>query len=107
VWIGGSFKSGVVVDVDGRPIGAARDSLTWPDTFTSVGSVRLTPGRHTLRFRYGGPGLRPGSGGTPPFGTGPVVLSPATQDSAITYVEPARARTLCGKSLDWVEALRG
>ncbi|HUK97475.1 MAG TPA: hypothetical protein VLV46_07445 [Gaiellaceae bacterium] len=107
VWVGGSFKAGVAVDVDGRRVGGARDSLNWPDTFTSLGSVQLTPGRHTLGFNYSGAGLRPGSGGTPPFGTGPIVLSPATQDGAITYVQPADARTLCGKTLDWVEALRG
>ncbi len=107
VWVGGSFKSAVGIDVDGRSVGRARDSLNWPDTFTYIGSVRLAPGRHTLRFRYDGPGLRPGSGGIPPFGVGPIVLSPATEDSAITYVRPADARSLCGKSLDWLEALRG
>jgi len=107
VSIGGSFKSAVGVDVDGRRVGVARDVLGWPDTFTQVGTVRLAPGRHTLRFRYDGPGWRPGSGGVPPFGLGPVVLSPATEDSAIVYVQPANARRLCGKSLDWVEALRG
>ena len=107
VWIGGSFKSAVGVDVDGRPVGGARDALGWPDTFAPIGTVRLAPGRHTLRFRYGGPGLRPGSGGVPPFGVGPLVLSPATEDTAITYVQPANARKLCGRSLDWVEALRG
>ena len=63
VWVGGSFKSAVGIDVDGRSVGRARDSLNWPDTFTYIGSVRLAPGRHTLRFRYDGPGLRPGSGG--------------------------------------------
>jgi hypothetical protein len=107
VWVGGSFKSAVGIDVDGHRVGGARDSLNWPDTFTYVGSVRLVPGHHTLRFRYDGPGLRPGSGGTPPFGVGPVVLSPATEDSAITYVSPSNAHSLCGKSLDWIEALRG
>ena len=107
VWVGGSFRSAVGIDVDGRRVGGARNSLGWPDTFTYIGSVRLAPGRHTLRFRYAGAGLRPGSGGTPPFGVGPIVLSPATEDSAITYVRPADARSLCGKSLDWIEALRG
>jgi hypothetical protein len=107
VWVGGSFKSAVGIAVDGRRVGSARDSLNWPDTFTYVGSVRLGPGRHTLRFRYAGPGLQPGSGGTPPFGVGPIVLSPATEDSSISYVTPADARSLCGKSLDWIEALRG
>ena len=54
-----------------------------------------------------GPPVRPGSGGIPPFGVGPIVLSPETEDAPVTYVAPANAATLCGKSLDWVEALRG
>ncbi len=107
VWVGGSYRSGVSVEVDGRRVGTVRDSLGWPGTFTYLGAIRLAPGRHTLRFRYDGPGLRPGSGGTPPFGVGPVVLSAGTPDSPITYVRPSAARTLCGQSLDWVEALRG
>jgi hypothetical protein len=107
VWVGGSFKSGVAIDIDGHRVGSARDSLNWPDTFTYLGADRVGPGRHTLRFTYDGPSWRPGSGGIPPFGVGPIVLSSATQDSPITYVRPANARSLCGKSLDWVEALRG
>ena len=107
VWVGGSFKSAVSILVDGRRVGGARDSLNWPDTFTSIGTLRLSPGPHTLVFRYTGPGLRPGSGGIPPFGVGPIVLSAATEDSGVAYVRPSSVRSLCGKSLDWVEALRG
>jgi hypothetical protein len=107
VWLGGSFKSGVAIDIDGHRAGSARNLLNWPDTFTYLGAARVGRGRHTIRFTYDGPSWRPGSGGIPPFGVGPIVLSPATQDSSITYVAPARARSLCGKSLDWVEALRG
>jgi hypothetical protein len=107
VWVGGSFKGTVEVDVDGRRVGTARDRLNWPGTFTPLGSIRLPAGRHTLRFRYGGASWRPGSGGDPPFGVGPIALSAATNDSSVTYVSPANARSLCGRNLDWVEALRG
>ncbi|HEY7396865.1 MAG TPA: hypothetical protein VH538_01070, partial [Gaiellaceae bacterium] len=102
VWLGGSFRSTASIAVDGRPVGSARQSLGWPDTFTRIGSVRLAPGSHTLVFRYAGPSWRPGSGGIPPFGAGPIVLSPDTEDAPVTYVAPANAATLCGKSLDWV-----
>ena len=107
VWVGGSFKAGVELSVDGRRVGGARDQLNWPDTFTGLGAVLLKAGRHTLRFRYTGPDLRPGSGGIPPFGVGPIALSTSTDDSSITYVRPTDARSLCGKTLDWIEALRG
>jgi hypothetical protein len=107
VWVGGSFKGTVDVDVDGRRVGTARDQLNWPATFSPIGSIRLTAGQHTLRFRYGGPSWRPGSGGDPPFGVGPISLSATTNDEPVTYVSPVDARSLCGRSLDWVEALRG
>lgn len=106
-WIGGSFKAPVEIDVDGRRVGRAAGKLNWPGTFTSVGAIRLGPGSHLLRFRYSGPSLRPGSGGTPPFGTGPIGISASTGDTQVTFVRPESARTLCGKSLDWIEALRG
>jgi len=38
---------------------------------------------------------------------GPIVLSSATSASPVTYVRPADARWLCGRNLDWIEALRG
>jgi hypothetical protein len=107
VWVGGSFKGALEVDVDGRRVGTERDRLNWPGTFSTLGSIRLPAGRHTLRFRYDGASWRPGSGGEPPFGVGPIALSLSTDDAPVTYVSPADARSLCGKSLDWVEALRG
>ena len=106
VWVGGSFKAGVEIDVDGRRVGGARDQLNWPNTFTQLAAVRLAPGKHTLSLRYSGPDIRPGSGGTPPFGLGPIALSAATNDSRVMYVRPPDARSLCGKTLDWIEALR-
>jgi hypothetical protein len=81
--------------------------LNWPGTFASLGAIRLGRGSHLLRFRYSGPSLRPGSGGTPPFGVGPIGISSSTGDTPVRFVRPERARTLCGKSLDWIEALRG
>ena len=60
VWVAGSFKGVVQVDVDGRRVGTARDQLNWPGTLSPLGSIRLTPGRHTLRFRLRGPEPAPG-----------------------------------------------
>ncbi len=107
VWIAGSFKAPVEVDVDGQRVGRASGELNWPGTFASLGAIRLGRGSHVLRFRYSGPSLRPGSGGTPPFGVGPIGISSSTGDTPVRFVRPESARTLCGKSLDWIEALRG
>ena len=59
-----------------------------------------------LTFRYDGPDVHPGSAGAGYFGLGPVVVGPPGPALPVTYVKPANARSLCGKSLDWVEAVR-
>ena len=107
IWVGGSFRTRVRVSIDGRPVGSARNVLQWPGNFVQVGDEQLGAGPHTFRVEYGGSDLRPGSAGTPPFGLGPFAIVQGTQERPVTYVRPSRARGLCGKSLDWVEALRG
>jgi hypothetical protein len=104
VWVGGSFRRRLEVFVDGMPVGAARHRLSSDGQYTQIGDVTLSAGRHIVTLHYDKPDLRPGSGG-PPFALGPLVLSTATADLPVTYVEPGNARTLCGKRLDWVEAL--
>ena len=86
---------------------ARRNVLQWPSNFVQLGDDQLAAGRHTFRLTYSGPDLRPGSAGEPPFGLGPFAVAQGTQDRPVTYVQPAAARSLCGRSLDWVEALRG
>jgi hypothetical protein len=107
IWVGGSFRTRVRVSIDGRPAGSARNVLQWPGNLVHVADEPLGSGSHTFRVEYGGSDLRPGSAGTPPFGLGPFAVAQGIQARQVTYVEPARARSLCGKSLDWVEALRG
>jgi hypothetical protein len=107
VWVGGSFRPRIRVSIDGRPVGNARDVLQWPGNFVRVGEAELNAGRHTFRLDEGSSDLRPGSAGALPWGVGPFAVAPGTQARSVTYVEPARARSLCGKSLDWIEALRG
>jgi hypothetical protein len=106
IWVGGSFRSGLVGWVDGRRVGSDRDELSWPGNFLHLGDARLRVGPHTLRLRYTGPDLLPGSAGAPGFGIGPFGVAKGTEDRPVTYVQPVDARSLCGKSLDWVEALR-
>jgi hypothetical protein len=107
VWIGGSFRAQVEAWVDRTRIGIARNELTWPSNFIHLGDFRLVAGSHTFQLLYSGPDLRPGSAGLPAFGLGPFAVAEGTADRPITYVRPSDARALCGKSLDWVEALRG
>jgi hypothetical protein len=104
IWLGGSFRRRVQLWVDGHLVGTARDQLNHPGGYTPFGALTLGAGKHELRLRYEAANLSPGSGGTP-FPMGPIIVSRNTADLPITYISPAAATSLCGRSLDWVEAL--
>jgi hypothetical protein len=106
VWVGGSFRARLIVGVDGKRVGSARNQLNWPSNFTSMGEVSLSAGSHFLEIRYTGPDLWPGSAGLPAYGLGPFAVADGTEDRPVTYVQPSQARSLCGKSLDWIEAVK-
>lgn len=105
VWVGGSFRRRIEAFVDGRQVGAARDQLNVGGQYTPIARVALPAGTHRVTLRHSSADLRPGSGG-PAFPFGPLVLSRATADRPVAYINPRNARRLCGKSLDWVEAVR-
>jgi hypothetical protein len=48
---------------------------------------------------------KPGSAGDPPFGAGLLVLERHASEAGVDYVSPRRARTLCGKNLDGIDAV--
>lgn len=106
VWLGGSVRSEADLFVDGHAAGSIRHELNNSGEYVLLGRPRLRAGPHLLRIVVHGADLHPGSGGQPgPIG--PLVLS--SQDAAQTrvrYVPSGRAREICGRSWDWVEALR-
>jgi hypothetical protein len=107
VWVGGSFSSGMKVKVDDQRVGSQWNQTQWPGNFVPFGSVFLAKGLHTLVLKHSGPDWRPGTAAPQPFGLGPVVIAQGTDQRDITYVQPSAARSLCGKTLDWIEALHG
>jgi hypothetical protein len=107
IWVGGLWRARLEAWVDGKWIGSARDVLAWPSNFVELGRVRLGAGAHLLRIRYSGPDLHPGSAGRPGFGLGPFAVGEGTGNRRVTYVQPSNSRSLCGRPLDWIEALRG
>jgi hypothetical protein len=106
LWLGGSFRDRLEVLVDGRRTDTVRNQLNNSGQYTPLGAAELGPGAHAVTLRYRGPDLEPGSGGAQ-FAMGPLVLSTTTADLPVTYVQPADARSLCDKNLDWIEALGG
>jgi hypothetical protein len=72
---------------------------------TKLGSVELEGGRHTVSVALGGGDLEPGNGGFNRL-LGPVYLVPAGDDVPPVRTIPASQwRLLCGRHLDWVQAL--
>ena len=104
VWVSGTFLARVQLLVDGRAVASARHQLQWPGQFIPLARVPLAAGSHEIELRSSGSGLRPGSHGAPPFPLGSVVVAPEEDEHEVD-VDPAKARTLCGRRFDWIEAL--
>jgi len=105
LWLRGSVRPEVDLQVDGRPVDDIRHELNNEGEYVSLGRVRLDRGEHEVAVDFHPPDLHPGSGGEP-SPVGPLVLS--RQDVAATRISRyrvARARRLCGRRWDWVEAL--
>jgi hypothetical protein len=107
LWVGGSFSSLLTAKLDGQTIGQQRNQTAWPGNFLYFGKAYLTRGTHLLVIKHSGPDWRPGSAARQPFGLGPFVIArgAGADKLTVTKVKPQAAHSLCGKSLDWVEAL--
>ena len=117
LWITGSFDRPMELLVDGKLVaGRRRLSNGYPGQFYLLfGTRELTAGSHSLELRYHDKGLlHPGTGGHAAFAPGlqprlfslgPLALRRDDADPPITAVPTSRARTLCGKRLDWLEPI--
>jgi hypothetical protein len=105
VWIGGSFRRNLELFVDGQRVATARNRLGLAGDYWPLGDVPLTVGSHQFRIDYGDSNLSPGSGGEP-FAFGSILVARAAPAN-VTYGSYSAAHSLCGKRLDWVEALAG
>jgi hypothetical protein len=105
VWLKGSFQPRLQLRIDGRLIGSAREQLNYVGQYAHLGGAALAKGRHRFKIDYGGSDLHPGSAARG-FALGPLVLSQSDVEGTIVSVRPQDAHSLCGKALDWVEAVR-
>jgi hypothetical protein len=108
IGIDGSFSSRLELLANGRRVASARHQLNWPSEYNPLAVVPLRRGSNRLELRYTGPDVHSGSGGTGTgFGLGPLIVGRADPAQLqVRYVSPSQARTLCGKSLDWIEAVQ-
>lgn len=106
LYLEGSARNRLSLSVDGVETGSARMQRNQARQFLDLDRATLGAGPHVARLTQAGQTLAPGSGG-PPYPIGPLVLSPAAADDPPLLQAPAsRAERLCGKRLDWIEALR-
>jgi hypothetical protein len=103
VWLEVSDPRGYEVLVDGRRVGRA-GAINGRAVSEKVGTVELEAGSHTIVLLRPGGTLAPGNGGMRRLG--PVGLVPAgAEEHPVSEIEPERWEELCGKELDWVEAV--
>jgi hypothetical protein len=105
LWLGGSFARGFTVSVDGRGIGAVADALDPVGAYERVGTpLTLRPGTHTITITYPNGNLAPGNADSEEYSSlSEIALSPPDSQMRLVTVRPARARSLCGRLLDWIE----
>jgi hypothetical protein len=104
-WMRGSFQPITKLSLDGKLIGKAREELNYAGEYHYFGRALVSKGTHRLRLDYGGADLHPGSAARG-FPIGPIDLTEADSKETLMSVPPEKARSLCGKTLDWVEAVR-
>jgi hypothetical protein len=103
-WLRGSFAHGMDVWLDGEPVGAVEDELSFTGQWIRLGARRLAPGAHNLELRYPGGSLAPGSGRQPQT-VGPLALVPRTPRTELVSLAPSQATRLCATPLDWLEVV--
>lgn len=106
VWIGGSLRGDVKVEIDGEEVGGSGIEFDHANEYRQLGTAKLRPGRHTIALNYTEASALAPAGGGEPFPIGPLAVSPGTAaDAKVEIISAADAHSLCGRSLDWVEAL--
>jgi hypothetical protein len=105
-WLAGSFTRPVTVRVDGHEVGRLENDIKYAGLAQAVATIHLDAGEHTVEVVRGGGTLAPGNGagGT----VGPFALTPASpRPEGVRYVTPDDYRSVCGRSVDWIEVVRG
>ncbi len=105
IWLGGSVRGEVELEIDHRPVDELRHELNNQGEYVLLGRARLGSGRHRLAIRFHAADLHPGSGGAP-RPVGPLELSVGdAADARVVHLRSDQAARLCGARWDWIEVL--
>lgn len=103
VWVGGSIRGRLHVSVDGRVVGSSGPHINQGGMWVRIGVLSLRAGSHTVAVALERRRFRPGSSDDA-FYLGPVALA-AEPSGALETHAPSTANDLCGRRLDWLEAI--
>jgi len=101
LWAGGSVRGTLSARVDGTELGRVSAQLQNAGQWLDLGSTAFAAGPHRVTLTLELPALSPGTGGAG-FPLGPLLLQP---QPGTRLAAPSKASALCGRTLDWVEAL--
>jgi hypothetical protein len=102
LWLGGDVDRPLHVLVDHRLVGAPAAQSGDDATTIDVGTVTLAGGKHTLQLVRGGGDLRPDDSGSTVIDG--VVFEPLSDErEPVRTIPPSAWRSLCGRSVNWIE----
>jgi hypothetical protein len=109
VWFDGDFSQKFTVSIDGHQVGSIINQLGPLQQATKIATIQLTAGRHTVTIsRPAANSLLPGADDPNPNNraVGPLMFVNNSPNYTVSTIAPKQAKTLCGKSLDWLEIIR-
>jgi hypothetical protein len=106
IWLKGDFGREVSVSVDGRAVGSVSYESGNEGNYALPLDADLTAGRRRITLERGGGSPAPGD--HTPSRLVAIVLEPerATHTAAVETMPTAEWRRLCGRPVDWIEAVR-
>ena len=105
VWLQGSFSQRLPIWIDNHQIGSVAYELGPPGQTVRVGTMTVTAGEHAVKILRPGNDLTPGDGGEQRL-LGPLMLVSDSTPPPVSEIDPGQARSLCGRTLDWLEVVR-
>jgi hypothetical protein len=104
LWVEGNSGRELIATVDGRPYGVVDSVSGGSGNVLRFGVATLAAGTHVLRLERPGGGLAPGDAAFTNIRA--IALEPSAAVAAPVRTAPIGSwRSLCGRSLDWVEAV--
>jgi hypothetical protein len=106
LWLGGIFTRGFHISVDGSHVGDVSNEIVDIDGYVPVARLQLPRGVHTVKITYPSAGIGPGAGDNNYTSLNDIAFAPLQhQATRMLRVDPAQAKSLCGRPLDWIDVM--